>query len=120
MSASQSLTLLLGALIIVTTILEYNATVYAVGLKSVVQEIEASLGFLLVAYTLVIAGETGRDAEMHKFFLVGLCLASWGLVAFNKDPENDTQWQNVTNRIARPIFNGSLFALPMVFYAFKA
>jgi hypothetical protein len=112
------MTLILGGTVIVTAVLQYNDTEYDQRLEYVVAGIQRGLGFLLAAYTLLIAGSTGPDAEMHKYFLVLLCLTSWGLVAF-RDSTN-TAWERVTTSVAIPIFEGSLFALPMVAYAFKA
>jgi len=117
-SSAQSVTLFLGAVVIVTSVLRYNDTSYDVRLQYLAQAFEIALVGLVIAYTLLIAGNTGRDAEMHKYFLVLLCLGSWGLYVF-QDSLN-AGWNRVQNNVAYPIIQASMFSLPMVAYAFKA
>ena len=116
--ASQSFTLFLGAVVIVTSVLRYNDTTYDARLQYLVRAFEVSLVGLLIAYTLICAGNTGRDAEMHKYFIVLLCLGFWGLAIFKDDL--NAGWLRVNDNVGPGIIQASMFALPMVVYAFKA
>ena len=112
------MTLFLGAVIIVTSVLQYNDTAYDARLEYLAQAFEKALVGLVIAYTLLIAGNTGNDAEMHKYFLVFICLTSWVLFVFQDNLS--ANWQRVKTNVAEPIVTASLFSLPMVFFAFKS
>jgi len=113
-AVAQSITLIFVGLVVLTTILEFNDTTYDAGVKRVVRGIEAGLGYFFVAYVILIGSHgKGREMEMYKYFIVLLSVASWVLL-FLRNPEGTGDLDRVTAQVAQPIFEGSLFALPIV------
>ena len=123
------LTFLLGAIVIVCTILAYQNTGAPMQVRCLLDILQSGLGFYFVAYS-VLAVSTDTNLQMYRYFILFMSLLSWliwillgklsveATSAVIPGPiENATLggWDAVADKVARPLALGSMFALPYVF-----
>ena len=121
----QILTIFFAGIVITTTILQYNNWTGQLNFSQFFEALAQSLGFLLAVYVYlvavgkreIIANVGARAGNMqvnfYKLFALVLILLAWILV-FVSNPT--ASWNRVQDNVAKPIANGSLFALPLIFF----
>ena len=115
--AYQLMTLLFGASIIVTIIVQYNNPSLEQHLNQFLATLAAGLGFFFAGYALILTGVRDRKAaNMYKWFIVVITLAAWIDVVWTGI--NSAGWQRVQQNVAQPLAQGSLVALPLALISF--
>jgi hypothetical protein len=110
----QVLTLIFGALIILTVIVEYNSTTLEQHLQQFLDMIAGGLGFLFAVYALTAArADNSKASGMYRNFVYLVAILAIVLVCWTGTSAN---WSNVQNNVAVPLAEGSLFALPIAFF----
>jgi hypothetical protein len=123
----QILSLVLGASIVITVLVEYNAMLMDESAAAALHLLERGLPFLLAAYTLIVSGAPNAEARMYKNFIIGIIAVSWFIVikdqitADNLGPATPTPggWPQVYGNVLYPLAQGGLFALPIVLCGFR-
>lgn len=110
---TQIFTLLFGAAVIVLTILRYNNNNASAALQRVLDQTAAGLGFAFAAYAIA-AGKANKGTErnMCKYFVLAVAAYAWILLSVTIT-DTATGWYRVQQNIAKPLFEGSLFAVPI-------
>lgn len=128
----QASTLLFGGLIILVTVLEYNKVVPGTlgntatldyRLASLIKVLERGLSVLFIAYAVIISGARGQDNfSMYRNFIWLVVLLSVGLYVLRQDVPAETDpngWDLVRSGVAEPLAIGSLFAIPVAYFAMR-
>lgn len=114
----QLMTLIFGVAVIITAIVQYNNPTINNNLDQILDTIAAGLGFLFAAYAVLLSSDpNARSSRMYKWFIILVALAAWVLVAWTN---TNTEWGRVQTNVAVPLATGSLFALPIALFAFRA
>ena len=122
----QFVTFVFGVIVLTSTILSYNATVYNSQLQNLMDVLTSGLGFLFVAYAAILKSEGGKEMKSYKMVILAITLTSWfvwiflgkllsNTVGTATDSSPAGGWDNVAARVARPLALGSMFVLPYLF-----
>jgi len=122
LSPYQLMTLFFGGSVVIATILAYNGTTYDAKAKRVVDTLISGLGFFFASYALITSYSKDGYTVMYRNFILVLAVTSGVMTAVNLNgspPISDTRWNAVTTRVAQPLLQASLFAVPLALFGFK-
>jgi hypothetical protein len=115
--AYQLMTLLFGASIIVTAIVEYNNPTLEEHLDKFLTALASALGFFFAGYAIILTGvRDKKTANMYKWFIVILALAAWIDVIWTGISPGG--WANIQQNVALPLAQGALVAVPIALISF--
>ena len=121
----QILTLLFGAAVIVSLLVEYNQTVLNAHLTAGLKTLEYALPYLFAAYALIVSGAPNGEARMYKNVILGTVALTWfGVLWKQLDVQNMSYgsgggWSQVNDNVTLPLALGGLFALPVALCGFR-
>jgi hypothetical protein len=116
--AYQLMTLLFGAAIIVTAIVNYNNPSLEGHIQQFIQTLSSGLGFFFAGYALILTGVRDKKAaNMYKWIIIILTLAAWIDVVWTGLAPG-SGWYNIQQDVAIPLAQGSLVALPIALISF--
>lgn len=120
----QILSLVLGASIVISVLVEYNDSDLDGSAAAALQTLELGFPFLLAAYTLIVSGAPNAEARMYKNFIIGIIAVSWFFVIkdqidFTGISTTGGGWPQVNGKITYNLARGGLFALPIVLCGFR-
>jgi hypothetical protein len=116
--AYQLMTLLFGAAIIVTAIVNYNNPTLEGHIQQFIQALSLGLGFFFAGYALILTGvREKKTANMYKWIIIVITLAAWIDVVWTGISQT-SGWYNIQQEVALPLAQGSLIALPIALISF--